>query len=374
MRHPAHLMDYDTLLGGLHAAIADGAVYERNEGDLSLYCYTKRAVYEKTWNRFTSVARGLVLDKADRRIVATPFPKFYNLGEDGRTAPSSDFEAFEKLDGSLIITFHHKGRWHAATKGSFDSSQAKAALAMHPLNRMEPGLTYLSELIGPSNKIIVKYPRDEVRLLSVYGKDGREWTRQEIEALDLGGMPLARFVASASLEELIARAASMPSEEEGYVLRFKDGTRLKLKGNEYRRLHALYSNLSPLTVWDAMQTGSDEAMRRELPEEFWDNFDQIRSLLQRQLDNVVRAIDEEASRWSSRADKEVGQALKSIPEPARSFIFAHRNGQMTDTRTRKALYRFIRPSGNTLNGYVEDYTGELEGSSSTPGVTCKPGV
>ncbi|WP_291333126.1 RNA ligase [Desulfovibrio sp.] len=348
-------MDYDTLLGGLNAAIADGVVYERRDGDLSLFCYTTRAVYDEVWNQFTSVARGLVLDRAARRIVATPFPKFHNLGEGGRTAPSDDFEAFEKLDGSLIIAFHHNDNWRTATKGEFNSDQAKAALSKLPFGRMAPGPTYLSELIGPSNKIVVRYPEDECRLLGVYADDGREWTRREMEALDLGGMPLARVFACASLAALVAHTATLPVGEEGYVLRFADGTRLKLKGNEYRRLHALISNLSPLTVWDAMQAGSDLAMRRDLPEEFWDDFDQIRTLLQRQLDSIVAEIDAEATKWSAATDKEVGLALKTIPEPARSFLFAHRKGQMADTRTRQALYRLIRPTGNVLDGYVASY-------------------
>lgn len=371
MRHPAHLVDFDTLLGGLNAAIADGAVFERNEGDLSLYCYTRRTVYEKAWDRFSTVSRGLVLDRLERRIVATPFPKFYNLGEDGRKAPSGDFEAYEKLDGSLIIAFHHNGRWHTATKGNFSSGEAKAAFSMLPFNRMTPGLTYLSELIGPSNKIIVRYPQDEVRLLSIFDGNGRELARREIEALDLGGMPLARIVASISLEDLIARAAALPAGEEGYVLRFADGSRLKLKGNEYRRLHALTSNLSPLTVWDAMRTGSVEVMRRDLPEELWDNFDRIQILLQRQLDDIVTAIGEEASKWSGSTDRDVGLALKTIPEPARSFIFAYRHGDMENPRTRQALYQHIRPTRNILDEFTAGHAArhieeKPEGSSRTP--------
>lgn len=173
--HPAHSVDYDTLVGGLNAAIADGVVYERQDGNLSLFCYTTRAVYDEVWNLFTSVARGLILDRADRRIVATPFPKFYNLGEGGRTAPSESFEAFEKLDGSLIIAFHHDGAWRTATKGDFNSTQAKAAMSMLPFDHMTPGPTHLFELIGPSNKIVVKYPKDECRLQHLR----HEWTRVE---------------------------------------------------------------------------------------------------------------------------------------------------------------------------------------------------
>jgi RNA ligase len=268
-RHPAHLMDFDTLAAGLNAAIADGLVYERRDGDLSLFCYTRNAVYDETWTPFTVMARGLILNRADRNIAATPFPKFFNFGEGGREAPQGAFEAYEKLDGSLIIAFWHDGVWRTATKGDFHSDQAKAAQNLLPFGRFTPGVTYLSELIGPSNKIVVRYPKDECRLLGAYAADGREFTRAELEALELGGMPLARVVEAASLADLVAHAATLPAGEEGYVLRFTYGTRLKLKGNEYRRLHALISRLSPLSVWESMLAGDDRAMRRELPEEFW---------------------------------------------------------------------------------------------------------
>jgi hypothetical protein len=39
--HPAHLMHFDTLVCGLNATIADGHVYERRDGELSLFYYTQ---------------------------------------------------------------------------------------------------------------------------------------------------------------------------------------------------------------------------------------------------------------------------------------------------------------------------------------------
>jgi RNA ligase len=355
-KHPAHELDYDTLLGGLNEAVASGQVYERRDGDLSLYCYTRAAVYDQSWTPFTVMSRGLILDRAARRIAATPFPKFFNLGEDGRQAPSPDFEAYEKLDGSLIIAFWHGNGWRTATKGDFHSDQAKAAQTLLPFDKMVPGTTYLTELIGPSNKIVVRYPADECRLIGAYGPDGREFLRAELEALELGGLKLAKTYQCNSLAELVAQTATLPLAEEGYVLRFPDGTRLKLKGNEYRRVHALISRLSPLSVWEAVAAGDTDAMRRELPEEFWGDFDAMHAILQGQADALLAQIKAEAAKWAGASDKEVGLALKTIPEPARAFIFAHRSGQLTAGKSRQAFYRSIRPTGNELAGYSPSYT------------------
>jgi hypothetical protein len=53
---------------------------------------------------------------ATKRIVATPFPKFFNAGEHNGTIPALPFEVFEKVDGSLGILYHFDGAWGASTK------------------------------------------------------------------------------------------------------------------------------------------------------------------------------------------------------------------------------------------------------------------
>ena len=93
-RHPARVLEFDALLDGLEAARATGHIYRRDDPDTgrSLYCYTTRCVYDTAWTDFTVLARGLILDRGSRRVVATPFPKFFNLGEGGRPIPDQPFE------------------------------------------------------------------------------------------------------------------------------------------------------------------------------------------------------------------------------------------------------------------------------------------
>jgi len=356
--HPAVSMGYDILLGGLNAAVADGLVSIKRDGDLALYCYTKEAVYTQAWTPITEVARGLILDLAEWRIVALPFPKFFNLGEGDRQAPAEDFEATEKQDGSLIIAFVHRGVRRTATKGSFNSEQAVAALQMLKPGTVYPGFTHLFELVGPENKIVVNYPHNELRFLGGYSTDGHETLRgSETWEYMAAHYPVAKVHGCGSLADLVAHTARLPKDQEGYVLRFADGTRLKLKGDEYKRLHACISRLSPLTVWDAMQHEESEMMRRELPEEFWADFDQMQFLMSRNLAMFLHEIAVEASFWVNQTDKEVGQALSSLPETVRSFIFPYRKGQMQPLtgRVREAVFKHIRPTGNKLAEYVPSY-------------------
>ena len=146
-------MSFDDLLAGLERARAGGAVNRRYDPPtgLSLWIYSSSCVYDDLWDEFSLMARGLILHEGRREVVATPFPKFFNAGErqgtttDGTTTsgtttnatvPDGPFEAFEKLDGSLVILFRFDGRWRTATKGAFASEQARWALTRLPRSRL----------------------------------------------------------------------------------------------------------------------------------------------------------------------------------------------------------------------------------------------
>jgi RNA ligase len=59
------------------------------------------------------------------------------------------------------------------------------------------------------------------------------------------------------------------NSKEGYVIRFKNGMRMKIKGNEYVRLHRILTNFSTTDIWELLMTGGDmnEFLER-VPDEF----------------------------------------------------------------------------------------------------------
>ena len=306
------------------------------------------------------LARGLVLDEAARTVVATPFPKFFNVGEKHGVVPDLPFEAYEKLDGSLIIAFHHAERWRTATKGAFDSPQA--AWAQRRLDAADsvalaPGTTYLFKAVYPENRIVVRYADPALVLLAAYDADGHELTDDALAAVagSLGGRT-ARRVSFRNLAELVAHTVALPVDEEGFVLRFADGLRLKLKGAEYRRIHALISRCTPIAMWEAMSAGDDmTAIRRDLPEEFWTDFDDIVRLLEERLVAARARVAEVAVTLAELSDKEVGLRLSSLPEDVRRFVFTYRKGVQGEARLREGLLRTIPPTGNALPGYTPSY-------------------
>lgn len=362
MIHPARKMAFDDLLGGLEDAKAAGMVASRIcPAGRSIYIYTNRCVYENGWNEFTLLARGLILDRAERRVVATPFPKFFNAGERNGSIPDLPFEVFEKVDGSLAILHHFNGGWRAATKGAFESPQAawvERKIAEYDLSALETGCTYLVEAIYPENRIVVHYGTAELVLLAAYAEDGSEFDYEQL--LELGdrlGWRAARRHSFASFADLMSAAQGLPANEEGFVIRFIDGLRLKLKGDEYRRIHALISNCTPLAMWEAIQAGSDlDTIRRDLPEEFWGDFDNITSLLSARVADVTAKVAVTAAALAGQSDKEVGLQLRALDPEVQPLIFHWRKaGGKLEGRALDALYRMIRPTRNELPGYTPSY-------------------
>src|ERR1700730_10841903 len=126
--HPARTIPFRELVDALRSAREARLVSEQASPDgLRVICYTPSCVYDGQWNDVTLIARGLVLDVKNERVVATPFPKFFNAFERGETIPDLPFETFEKVDGSLIIIFWHAGEWKTTTKAAFGSTQAQWA-------------------------------------------------------------------------------------------------------------------------------------------------------------------------------------------------------------------------------------------------------
>lgn len=363
MIHPARATPFPALWDGLKKAVEQKLVFEqKRDGEgLSLFCYTRDAVFEKKWDPITLISRGLIVDPREQRVVATPFSKFFNAYETGDSIPDLAFETYEKVDGSLIILYWHDGYWKTATKGSFSSDQAWWAaryITAYDLRHLDKGTTYLAEAVYPENRIVVHYEESGLVLLAAYDGAGYEVPFDEIKRVgDRLGWRVAQRHAYTSVSDLIAKARTLPPSEEGFVLHFENGLRLKVKGDEYKRIHALISRCTPLAMWEAMMAGDDlMAVRRDLPEEFWGDFDAITGILDAQVGGLVQRACETAAAVDGLSDKEVGLRLDSFPEDIRRFIFPLRKfGSLLEGRTREALFRSIRPTGNRLEGYTPSY-------------------
>lgn len=128
----------------------NGRLFKQNHPTLPLtiWNYTPEVQYGQLWDEVTIMCRGLITDDKGN-IVARPLKKFFNIEEEKHT-PTEEFEVFEKMDGSAIITFYYNDEWIFATRGSFTSSQAIKAKELslkYPLHKLDKEKTYVFEVI-----------------------------------------------------------------------------------------------------------------------------------------------------------------------------------------------------------------------------------
>lgn len=336
--------------------------YHPDYPNLAIFNYTEQVTFTKAWDWVTRVCRGLIVDLATKTVVALPFPKFFNASEQfaPRVRMEAPYDVRLKMDGSFGIGFEYANQWHVATRGSFVSDQAKHATAQlrsqrNTMNteKMNPAITYLSEIIYPENRVVVSYlDTDALCLLGGFNRE----TGEEYDLDDLAASVDATWVPPRysfdSLDAGMAWAKGLPGTMEGIVLRYVDtNERMKAKGDEYCRIHKMVSRITPLGVYDVIVSGDDlEDVRRGIPEEFIEEFDRIHSLITSQLDYRIKCVKELAEDVTDLSDKELGLMIsKATDKTVSGFLFTYR--KKGEAAVRDQLLKAIRPTNNILPGF-----------------------
>ena len=260
----------------LNQYVTDGWV-ERNDHPsfpISIYNYSRKTQYEGKWDEITKQCRGLILDK-EGNVVAKSFDKFFNYEElTLKDVPEETFEVFEKLDGSLGILFWYQGKWILSSKGSFTSDQAiKGKQILNQKYNVEvlpKGYTTVVEIIYPENRIVCDYGSDEVLVVlsMISNVSGKELDYDSMMSFnDVSKIPVVKKYDG--IKNYDTLKSSIGNDREGYVIRFKNGFRMKIKGEEYVRLHRILTGFSNVSIWEYLKEKKNfQELLSRVPDEF----------------------------------------------------------------------------------------------------------
>jgi len=346
--------------------VADGYISVRHHptAPLSIYNYTPQCQYEWKWTPETIACRGLILDDNDC-VVARPFPKFFTpdqykdlrnhmhhlYGVRYRDMYKGGFTVTEKMDGSLGILYYHPDcGLGIATRGSFTSDQALHATRLlrerygaFPFV-VDPACTYIFEIVYPDNRIVVDYRGlDDLILLTVLDNETAEDLPDRVAAwVKTGGLTVMEYDFK-RFEDVLAVQAE---DAEGFVVKFDNGIRVKVKFDEYLRLHRILTNTTSRTVWENLRNHVQmQDMLEVIPDEFYQWVTQVEDDLLTQY----RAIEEEAENmvracaavgWIPNNRKAIAQHFK--PSPVRGIMFSMIDGKdYEDT-----IWKMIKPKAD----------------------------
>lgn len=319
------------------------SVQKHERADLFIYNYTQKCQFDRFWNDQTMMCRGLILD-GQGNVVARPFPKFFNLEEytaQGKQLPQENFVVTEKFDGSLGILYWLNDEPHLATRGSFISDQAIKGTEMlrqfRPFPELDRTKTYLFEIIYPANRIVVDYGgREMLVLLAVIDTEtGKEMDIYEYES----DFPFAGYISGiTSPLDLLAR---QENNKEGFVVRFDSGLRVKVKFEEYVRLHRLITGVNARRIWDLLRNNQtlDELLER-VPDEFFKWVSDMRDSLVEQFEKTERVAKqflEEAEKMETRKDQAI-YLRQHCPFPGVVFTMLDKKDYSA------AIWKMLRPA------------------------------
>ena len=359
--HPGRSLDFNYIYDGLQKEEENGYVSSTSHPKypLKIYKYTSRASGEKRWNIFTLISRGIVLDVQNKKVVATPFPKFFNWQEMPIPKTCVNFVATQKLDGSLGICFSYLGKWIITTSGTFNSSQGQwATNYLSEINHnLNADYTYLFEIVYSGNKIIVKYDNEGLYLLAAYNPNGQEEKIYEVEKIAReNNFFFPKIYHFDNISDAIKKAKGLPVNEEGYVIRYSNGVRVKIKGDEYVRMHALVSKITPLGIWKMIYNGTNMGeVRKEIPEEIKDEFDSINEILVSNYNHMLMELENIFQATVDLSNKELAFYMRDNKlHPVSKLLFHYRkishDSPLYNTKVDKEILKIIKPKNNYLEG------------------------
>lgn len=323
--------------------------------DIKIFNYTAECQFDKKWDAVTLLCRGLIINTATGEHLSRPFPKFFNVDEHfhlGYSLPEDETPfVLEKLDGSLGILYFVNGTPMIATRGSFTSDQAIWATGHYMMNYDTPelraamqGKTYLFEIIYPENRIVVNYDYSDLVLLAIHDIETGATLHPDEEAK-------FRVAKKFQYDTLSRLKKHNVNNAEGYVLYYpKANIRVKIKFDDYVRLHKVVTGLSERGIWEMMVdkgiTMNVKDVLSDIPDEFHKWMDSVIMRLRKDYNDiymnatgVIREIEKKG--LVNRKDQAIYINEKcSCP----SVAFA-----MLDNKDHVSLiFRMIRPSAKTF--------------------------
>lgn len=350
-------MKYD-FIEGRDRLVAERLLRCDDLGDLRIYSYVN---WCKTWNDITLNSRGIIFNRKTGKLIAQPFPKFFNMNQRQETQERNlpwrgGFRIFRKEDGWLGILYRVNGQHRIATRGSFKSIGAIWAteyLKRYDLTELPDEVTLLFELICPATHIVVDYgTREDLVLLAAYNRNtGEEYSWEQIEEWSCEfGFTLVESYDQDWLGFCRGQIKTVSGAElEGFVIRFTNGLRVKIKSEDYFRRSALLMSLTPLNIWATMKMG-------KVPKEIWEQVDKDYHDL---LEKIAKAL--ESQYFNIR--QEINYQFVSIIDKKNRATFAKQVQKMNHQpvmfvlldghkdRVDKYVMKQIRPYKNVIKGW-----------------------
>lgn len=326
----------------LRASMKDRFIVRRNHPHLPLAIlnYTNECMFKDFWPPEVQHCRGLIIGAVhdhdvcdDCEIIARPFHKFFNLNYTTQpdyyesNLPKVEPTVTEKMDGWFGILWRYqtnddaplsmvpnwdptsKCYYGVASRGSFESPGANFAtsklgklIKYGAIEEFPKGYSPIFEIISKECKVVVDYPFEGLVLLGcVNNETGEELPYDQLQAVwakiagySADNRPWIRLVKahSMSVDDCLT---SDKKNFEGFVLSYpRPGTwpiKVKVKLDEYKRLHKLITGVTPQQIWGTLHDPLAPWLGSGVPDHFRKWAIQWRDKLYGEFHKTLRRVE-----------------------------------------------------------------------------------
>lgn len=222
------------------------------------------------WNKNNLILRSSLWNSGGY-LISAGYKKFFNYTEAPQVTPDpvtlENANAFEKLDGSLLICSLYNDEWILRTRGTIDArimengdeidyfvnNKYKKFFhnRVHKIDNMlydggPVAFTYLFEWVSPKNQIVIFYPEPDIRLVGIVDNQDYSYFSQNVVdevAKNHHLLRPTRYTFN-SVEELYTSVKAFEGKE-GICLYYNgDQDIKKFKGLDYLAKHSFMSKVS----------------------------------------------------------------------------------------------------------------------------------
>lgn len=300
--------------------------------------------------------RGVILDQSSNwRVISRPFDKFFNYGE--QLAVPIDWEhahVEEKVDGSLMTLYFYDDMWHVASSGTPDAGgdingsgitfnklfwetfakgkvhgegtpiAIATTLLLPPLGSED--LCFIFELTSKYNRIVVHHTQPKLTLLAVRNRKTGEYDSYERWE---NYYPSVKRYPLENLEEVLESLRCQSGlEQEGFVIVNPDGSRVKMKNDDYVRLHRMRDSIngSPKAMLEIVRLNESTEFLAHFPE-WQEEYDKVHAAYEALVARLEATY--EAIRYKQVQKEFAAEAVKSEQSGA---LFNVRSGKSKSIR------------------------------------------
>lgn len=299
------------------------------------------------YDGFYKECRSIVIDIEEEKIVLCPFKKFRNLNECEETsldnikvkiASALQVEIAEKIDGSMQTANYYKDKIVMAGAQAIkpeNSWRLQDGIRMITSNenyckmiQENPNWTFIFEYVSLKDAHVVKYTKEQEGMYLIgirHNLTGEQFSYNLITHIaQLYSIDKVTQIYNQTLEDVLSETDKYTSDQREGVVLFIDGFQVKIKYDDYVKIHRVLSIVSSVNlIIQHVADGTYDDLISKIPTAYRERVSKIKDLIVgyiNSMDAEVKKYFQEANKNSTNKKEFMLWVEKNVPTQYKAYV------------------------------------------------------